>query len=525
MAKSRLMPLVELTDGPIRGWIEDGVQQFVGIPYAAPPVGGLRWQPPRAPRRWQVPYDATEFRNVCAQNCDHARFGFDSESEDCLYLNVFAPEHVDPAKPCPVIVWIPGGGLIIGGSTGYDASKLVIEGEVIVVTFNYRVNIFGFFSHPALNTEGHARGNYGFMDQQFALQWVRDNIAKFGGDPDNVTIGGESAGGVSVWGHLASPKSAGLFHKAIVMSGLSVPLTHAPPIKALEDAACVLIENAGCSDQSADQLRLIPTAALLDANALPPGTFGMAQYPSELMIDGETFPDQFANLFAAGQFNRVPLILGTCRDEFAWFQGMMEIATGHIVSAEAYAPTLRHILAAMPPSFISRTIDDAAFAKILELYPPERYEAPSRASAAAIGDCAFICAGRRAIRALTPFIDIYAFEFDAPDSPSPWPAISFPYGSAHTLELQYIFPLFRGGSGVAHELNESQQQLATAMVDYITTFARHGAPGVSAGQEPDWTAYDGALDNYMSLRQPAPIMLHNFGERHKSPFWDSLPAA
>ena len=232
--------VVPTTNGPVRGLVLDGMHRFLGIPYAAPPLGELRWRPPAGAPGWRLPRDAYAYGPVCAQNnvC-FPGFGFSSASEDCLYLNVHAPADADESTRLPVMVWIPGGGLFMGGSNDYDPSALVRAGPVVFVSLNYRLNVFGFFSHPAINAEDHEIGNYGLMDQQAALRWVRDNIAAFGGDPDNVTICGQSAGGMSVWCHLVSPGSGGLFHKAIVQSGTALPLVHRPTTREVEQTGWI----------------------------------------------------------------------------------------------------------------------------------------------------------------------------------------------------------------------------------------------------------------------------------------------
>ena len=207
--------VVPTDKGPVRGSRHPTVSKYLGIPYAAPPVGDLRWRPPQAPARWQGPRDATAFANHCPQEA--SPFGFASDTEDCLYLNVFTPnKHAagpgrghDKSKERPVMVWLHGGGLTVGESDDYDPTRLVQQG-VVVVTVNYRLGYLGFLAHPALSAEsgGTGSGNYGLMDQQAALRWVQRNIGRFGGDGDNVTIFGQSAGGLSVHSHLVSPRSA-----------------------------------------------------------------------------------------------------------------------------------------------------------------------------------------------------------------------------------------------------------------------------------------------------------------------------
>lgn len=225
-AAGKKTPVVELGSVRLEGSAENGAQSFKGIPYAAPPVGDLRWRPPQPPS--DLPhsqsYEARAFRSDCMQIPFESIVGtpINTEpSEDCLYLNVWRPADTDVGANLPVIVWIHGGGFVNGGSSQdiYDGAAMA-RGDVIFVTFNYRLGRFGFFAHPALSAEGKGpSGNYGFMDQIAALNWVKGNISAFGGDPDNVTVIGESAGGVSVLNLMGSPAARGLFQRAVVMSG------------------------------------------------------------------------------------------------------------------------------------------------------------------------------------------------------------------------------------------------------------------------------------------------------------------
>src|SRR5215831_7706064 len=206
-------PVVETKEGPVQGFISDGVTAFLGIPYAEPPVGNLRWRPPKDPAPWTTVRKATEFAPICALITTLGVFsGPPNNNEDCLYLNVFTPDP-NPSARLPVIVWIHGGGNVDGETPGYDGSKLASEGKTIVVTMEYRLNLMGFLAHPALDNEGHLFGNYGILDQQAVLKWVERNIAVFGGDKDNVAVGGQSAGAVDTGIHMLSPLAAGLFHR------------------------------------------------------------------------------------------------------------------------------------------------------------------------------------------------------------------------------------------------------------------------------------------------------------------------
>lgn len=188
--------------GPVQGVLQDGVQRFLGIPFAQPPVGALRWRPPQTPASHSAPLLATHFGPHCPQTEIYSGFNTPSTSEDCLYLNVFAPQGAAAGSKLPVMFWIFGGGFVGGEADDYDGSKLATQGHVIVVTINYRVGVFGTFALPSLAAEGPLHSNYAVLDQQRALQWTQRNIAGFGGDPGNITVFGESAGALGVYAHL-----------------------------------------------------------------------------------------------------------------------------------------------------------------------------------------------------------------------------------------------------------------------------------------------------------------------------------
>jgi para-nitrobenzyl esterase len=307
-------PLVFTFSGPVRGTVTSAdVREFLGIPYAAPPVGNLRWRPPVAHAPWFAPLEATNFANHCPQ--PPSPFGRASITEDCLFLNVFTPSSADFFHPRPVMVWIHGGALVTGESDDYDPTALVEDG-VIVVTINYRLGALGFFAHPAFAAEStdadrdrdidsNSAGDYGLMDQQLALRWVRDNILFFGGDPLNVTIFGESAGGLSVFSQLVSPPADGLFHKAIIESGAYALNTQT--LDTAEAAGTAFATAAGCSSQTSACLRALPVTTIL-ANENPAG------YTPN--IDGEFFPLSLNTALATGQFHRVPVIQGSNHDEW-----------------------------------------------------------------------------------------------------------------------------------------------------------------------------------------------------------------
>src|SRR5271154_6227059 len=242
-------PVAGTANGAVRGLASGAVDEFLGIPYAAPPVGPLRWRPPQPAARWSGVRGATQFAPHCPQLA--SPFGVASTSEDCLFLNVFTPSHQPPGAGSPVMVWIHGGALVTGESNDYDPTKLVEDG-VTVVTINYRLGALGFLAHPALADANGQSGDYGLEDQQAALRWVQRNIASFGGNPHNVTIFGESAGGLSTLSQVASPQAKGLFEKAIVESG-SYNLTQAS-LSSAEAAGTAFAAKAGCASQTASQI-------------------------------------------------------------------------------------------------------------------------------------------------------------------------------------------------------------------------------------------------------------------------------
>ena len=238
-------------DGAVRGVAVPGGYAFRGLPYAAPPTGNLRWRPPQPPASWNGIRDATQYAPSCLQKPNLFQPP-GPKSEDCLYLNVSTPTLRRDAMR-PVLVWIHGGGFTQDGALNYDGTKLAANG-IVVVTINYRLGALGFLAHPALASRpGGPAGNYGLMDQQEALRWVKHNVAHFGGDPGNVTIAGQSAGGLSVLAHLVSTGSRGLFQRAIVQSGAfalnQVPLADA------EAFGKTFAGQVGCGDQTAECLR------------------------------------------------------------------------------------------------------------------------------------------------------------------------------------------------------------------------------------------------------------------------------
>ena len=498
-------PVVTTADGAITGTTTDsGVDAFLGIPYAAPPVGPLRWKPPQAPAAWSAPRDASAFGNACPQSTVIGAFAGPSSTEDCLYLNVFVP----PGSTArggrrPVMVWIPGGGFYAGESNDYDPAALVKTGDAVVVTINYRIGVLGFFAHPALDKEAHALGDYGLMDQQFALAWVQRNIARFGGDPHDVTIFGESAGGISVLAHLASPGSAHLFARAIVESGGTVALKPTlTPLAAAEQTGTRFATAAGCTNNDLACLRALPVAQIL-----------AVQQPllQGLIGDTATLPGTFRDAFESGKFNRVPLLIGNNRDEWRWPIARTEINSGKQLTADQY------------PAALAAFYGVQNALRVQVEYPIAGYHSPSEALGAAETDSYMACSSWKLDNWLSAYIPVYAYQFNDRNAPMYMVPVSFPYGAAYTIELQFVFPGFHGGpAGAKHPLNAAETALAAQMAGYWTSFARTGDP--NGGALAAWPKYAPSTDAELSLQTGGPVPFGTFVPQHHCAFWDTISA-
>lgn len=506
-------PIAFTESGLVIGSTTDGVSQFLGIPYAAPPVGALRWRPPK--RYGFFPkfvFLATQFGSECTQ----AGGG----SENCLFLNVFTPqtERGDEfgdgrRRSLPVMFWIHGGGLINGSSTPYNPELLVKKG-VIVVTINYRLGFLGFFAQSAIDAEGHLNGNYGLMDQQFALRWVRRNIANFGGDPNRVTIFGESAGGQSVYAQLASPLVSGMFRGAIAESGSYaefqdyffkvVTLAQAETTGTTSvPSGAAIADSVGCTNQTASCLRAVPASTVVAAEPFP-------LYP---FVDGTLLTQTMSAAFASGEFNQVPIISGTNHDEYRLFVALDYDLVGNPILTSAEYDTASNALwgpTLGPP--------------VLALYPFAAYPVGGEALGASGTDGVFSCPARNVDRALSKLVPTYAYEFNDENAPPSQSAfgglLTFPMGAYHSSELQYLFPgidVF----GLTTTLSGQQMQLSQAMVSYWTQFAKTGDPNSSG--EPLWSPYSASTDQFQSLTPPTPVVESNFDSSHQcSTFWDTF---
>jgi para-nitrobenzyl esterase len=415
-AHTRAALVVRVADGQIRGKTAGRTDEYLGIPYAAPPVGQLRWAPPQPPASWPRIRPATAFAPHCPQPA--GVFGQASTSEDCLYLNVFAPA-VNRGSDLPVMVWIHGGGLVGGESDDYNPSALVAN-SVIVVTINYRLGALGFLAHPALASRpGGPSGDYGLMDQQAALRWVKRNIRAFGGDPANVTIFGESAGGQSVLMQLASPTARGLFAKAIAESGAYAE--YPVPLATAEAQGQAFAAKAGCASQTAECLRSLPVATILA---------DQKQAGASADIDGQVLTEPLKTALASGNFSRVPVIDGSNHDEWRLFVALATFE-GHPVTAANYRATIAATL------HVSARIA----AIIAKQYPLSGYPSPPLAMSAVGTDGIFACPTLLVDQDMAKYTQLYAYEFNDENAPAGYPTPGFPYAATHAAELQYLFGL------------------------------------------------------------------------------------
>ena len=496
-AENAESPTIRTTHGPVRGTEIDGIAEFLGIRYAAPPVDERRWRAPQPPESWSEPKDATHFGARCAQTLTLITFAEKSDREDCLFLNVYAPSDAATADR-PVMVWLHGGGLVDGESDDYDPTWLVEKGNVIVVTINYRLNAFGFL--PPSDAESQPRANYGLMDQQFALKWVQSNIGNFGGDPDNVTLFGESAGALSVLANMASPTAKGLFHRAIIESparGQKLRLTQ-PSLGAVQERRDRFAAAVDCSEDTAACLRGRPTSALQPA---------AEKLTSSFIVDGRTLTQPLGDAFRSGDFNQVPIIIGSNKDEGRFSVAYKEITSGEAMTSADYEKAL------------TEAYGEAAVDAIREQYPPADYNDPSVALAAVLTDSRISCPIDELNRDLAQRIPVYAYEFADRTAPFHFPDVSFPYGAAHTAELQYLFPEYHGARGLPKPLNDMQRALSETMIGYWTRFAETGSP--KGPDAPEWPRYTDTQRDYQRLKLITPQTMTNAAYRasHRCDFW------
>ncbi|MGH9663042.1 MAG: carboxylesterase/lipase family protein [Bryobacteraceae bacterium] len=464
---------MQLPDGVLEGVISaDGlVRTFKGIPYAAPPVGPLRWKPPQAASPWTGVRKSVDYGARCMQGPVYPDMVFhdDGPSEDCLYLNLWMPAH--PRIKLPVMVWIYGGGFAAGSTSEprQDGGNLSKKG-VLVVSMNYRLGIFGFFTHPgpAEESEHHAAGNYGLLDQLAALKWVHRNIALFGGDPDNVTIFGESAGSFSVSALMASPLSRGLFKRAIGESGAYFGPTL--PLKPLAQAEADDVKFAESS---------LGTPSLAKLRAMPAGDLMRAAMKERIVrfapdVDGYFLPGSVASIFAGGRQVHIPLLAGWNRDEGSYRQFFRKEEP----TPENYAASARSVFGEKAGTF-------------LKLYPGKTAAEAKRSAQDFAGDrfIAYSTWKWIEMQVKTGDAPVYRYEFD--DAPPLAKDAAAKPGQEptahHAAEIEFVFEALQSKK---LPWRAEDRRVSDLMSSYWTNFAKTGDP--NGPGLPRWPAYGGA---------------------------------
>ena len=494
---------VTVASGPVCGFVANNDRNYLGIPYAAPPVGSLRWAPPQAPTPWTNPVQATAYGSPCAQSA-----GTPPGSENCLFLNVVRPN--DTSTNLPVLVHIHAGGFV-----GYSAqpigdgdySLLANSGHDVVVSMNYRLGIFGFLADKAFGSHS---GDYGLQDQQFALGWIQQNIAQFGGDPNNVTIYGESAGGSSVCDMIASPTATGLFERGISVSGEYNTLLGSPtslesqdcksllPTQAQADAAGQnYAASVGCTrqQQAATCLRALTTAQV--EATVGSGYQDGGQGTVGPTINGTTLTMSLRQALRSGRVNRAVIMAGVNRDE-------------NLVGSATTAAQYTSLVDTQYGRYASQ---------VLAKYPLSHFDTPAIAWRTVAADSDTVCPAVETDSDLATRMPTYGFEIDDNDL-SPYPLTGPPAGAEHVgaWNLVYSGTIYGGTT----PLDANQQAIQDELLSTIASFAAGGNP---AGQgTPAWPRFNRSGE-VMSM-QPAGdselISDSQLAAQHNCGFWDKL---
>nr|WSX53486.1 carboxylesterase family protein [Streptomyces sp. NBC_00974] len=490
-------PVVSVAQGALRGRTDGGAQEFLGVPYAAPPVGEARLRAPEEPRRWSGVREADRQSPACLQFSPFGLSDPRAVSEDCLYLDVYRPRGARAGARLPVILWMHGGAYSQGTGTQFGGRTMAELTNSVVISINYRLGQLGYLALPELDGRQDARhsGSFGLMDQIAALRWTRENVGAFGGDPGSVTVSGQSAGSGSVCALLAAPSAAGLFHRAVLQSG-PCTLLRTPDSARAESEARVFAARAGCADPArvAACLRAADGPALVDAARTVP-TSGPASGDGLL-------PTEPAAAIAAGTWNKVPVMIGSTRAEARFFVALTQ---PHLTEGQYTEQILTDYGTAGP--------------EVLARYPVSAHGSPYLALSAVMTDATFACQTARTTQLFARQVPTFAYEFDDPDSPTLAGAQvpGLDESNAHSAELAYLHDFTMAD----RPLTPVQVALATRMKRYWGAFARYGVPAV-AGQTP-WPA-TGPGGTVLTLSPTATRLDPAFAAEHQCAFWQGRPA-
>lgn len=510
--RGELAARVTVSTGRLQGEVLGGGRQWLGIPYAAPPVGNLRWHPPAPAAHWKGIREATRFGAACLQSA--TQYDVHRGSENCLYLNVYAPGVRAGRRRLPVMVWLHGGGFVNGSGNDFNGRFLAATARAIVVTVNYRLGPFGWLALKSLE-QGGTSGDYGLMDQVAALTWVRRNIAAFGGDGRDVTLFGQSAGGESVLAQLVSPLAAGLFQRAEVESAptaLTLPTMAAAESRNDGGYATTL----GCTNEATQAacLRAVPAqralaAAHEDMDLIRDG--GLYWTP---VVGTPSLPAPWIELFKAGRFNKVPVMMGNTRNEGRLFAAIYEDDLGHpLTDADLTGPGLK--------------VYGAATAAILAEYNPLQYPDPFVQASDVTTDGMIACSNVLNRDALLAggAPAVYSWEFTDPDAfnvevVGRYHAIE----DGHDSNLPFLFQ-WNSGHDAAHipPFTPADRTLAVQMGRYWGNFARTGNPnGPGLPTWSKWVAGTATPTQELTPGGARPMATSTYYEEHKCGFWEPL---
>jgi para-nitrobenzyl esterase len=488
--------VVGTPQGAVRGIRAAGADRFLGLPYAKPPIKSRRFKPPVAAATWSGTRDATLQGPACTQFEPTGVREQQATSEDCLYLDLYRPSTARRGSNLPVIVWLHGGGYTQGTGVIYGGQTLAALTNTIVVSINYRLGAFGYLALPQLDAETpQGSGSWGLMDQLQSLKWVRRQVAAYGGDPKLVTIAGQSAGAGSVCGLLAAPSAKGYFQRAIIESGSSSCRSTAAAAAAsratTEQTGLTFAHAAGCTNDAVllDCLRRAWVGDLVSA-------MKRARI-SGWTIGGSLLPENPRDAIAAGRWNKVPILMGTNRNEY------------RLLNVAAYKTTPDEYTATVQRTY------GAAAGDVLAQYPLAGYPAPFYALTSLQTDAIYACGAHVIADKLSALTPTYEYEFNDPDSPTLYgfqpPGIDM--NSAHSAELAYIFDFTLGN----RPLTATQVKLATQMKRYWAAFARTGDP--NAKGEPHWPRHTAANAQVLTLRPTGSAPSTGFVAEHRCDFW------
>ncbi|AYC34478.1 carboxylesterase family protein [Pseudomonas cavernae] len=526
-------PQVQTADGWVEGALVNDTRLFINIPYAQPPVGALRWKAPQPAGPWSGVLPAVGTDKVCAQG--GSDISQDMGEEDCLVVRVTTPPNATAASNLPVLVWIHGGAFMEGSARHYDATQLAKQ-SVVVVSVNYRLGAFGFLALEALRNESadHSVGNYGLQDQVQALRWVQKNAKAFGGNPGNVTIAGQSAGAMSVLMHLTNPQTSGLYQRAIAESPIFMGEGGVvPSLTTAIDKGNRFAANLGCTagaGQQLDCLRGKPASQVQAASRMAWSALSLStstMLPFAPVVDGVVLPDYPAANLMKGNFQRVPVIIGTNQAEAKPMFAVAQFVTGHRMTSDEYNQVLQN----MAPS--------VTWVALRALYPVIAYGTPAGAGSALLSDSTFSCPANTLRKSMYRRTTVYGYEFADPNSPSGMGAdllgpAGTPdvLGSGHTDELPFLFNRHTA-LGTSVTLNAAQQAMSGQMVRYWTNFIKSGNPNGSG--LPSWKPFD-ANGNWLGLERQGlmklrpgdvgmtydSLVVKDFNDDHHCDYWDTV---